>query len=181
MRRYFRWFLIIGIVLAGCLPVRAVQPDSTKQASTFFLKTLEGDSFFLSHYVGEEAKPRLKQPVVLSFFATWCVPCRAEIPVLHTLQQEFPDTKFLLVNVNEKQDLVARYKEKMEITLPILMDIYGIVAEKYRVIDEKNLARLPAMVIINEDGQQVYFHRGYEKGDEEQVREILSKLVQSNR
>jgi len=155
----------------------STQTNSIERAPTFFLKTLDGEPFFLSRHVGDRAKPRTKQPVVLDFFATWCIPCRAEIPALHAIQKEFPGARILLVDVNEKPDTVSAFVEEMDITLPVLMDLYGIVAKKYGVIGDKNMARLPSLAIINTGGQLVYFHQGYKKGDEEKVRAVLRQIT----
>jgi len=152
------------------------QPDVGSTSPTFFLRTLDGDSFFLSRHVGEEARPEMKQPIVLSFFASWCIPCRAEIPILHSLQEEYPDVKFLLVNVEEKQDLVGQYVEEYNISLPVLMDMYSVVAKKFGVVNEDNIAVLPQLVLIDSDGNLVYHHEGYESGDEEALVTHLENL-----
>ncbi|MBS1271577.1 MAG: Sporulation thiol-disulfide oxidoreductase A [Candidatus Marinimicrobia bacterium] len=169
--------LFLLLVSPGTAQTDSTLVDSTRQAPTFFLKTLEGEPFFLSRHVGDRAKPRMKQPVVLSFFATWCIPCRAEIPKLHEIREEFPGVKIMLIDVNEKPDTVSAFVEEMDFTLPVLMDLYGVVAKKYGVIGSDNLARLPSLAIIDSDGELSYFHQGYEKGDEEKVREILTNLV----
>ena len=63
-------------------------------APTFYIRTLEEKNFFMSDTLKHD------KPIILSFFATWCIPCREEIPVLDSVRQEFPDMKFYLVDVS---------------------------------------------------------------------------------
>ena len=63
-------------------------------APTFYIRTLEEKNFFMSDTLKHD------KPIILSFFATWCVPCREEIPVLDSVRQEFSDMKFYLVDVS---------------------------------------------------------------------------------
>ncbi|MCF7827667.1 MAG: TlpA family protein disulfide reductase [Candidatus Marinimicrobia bacterium] len=184
--------ILIALLLLFTIPMHVDgQVDSTVQvetsttidsvigtaAPTFFLKSLEGDPFFLSRYVGEDARERLQKPLVFSFFASWCIPCRAEIPKLHDIQGEFPQVGIMLVNVAEKPDTVSRFVTKMGFDLPVLLDPYSVVAKKYKVVNKQNMARLPATVIIDEAGLIRYFHQGYQKGDEEKVREVLGDIT----
>lgn len=162
-------FLLLGSVHA--------QPAVGDKVPTFYLRTAEGEPFFLSHYVGSKAKQDLQQPVVLSFFATWCVPCKAEIPKLQQLQSEFPKVKFYLVNVEEKPDLVRKYIAANNINLPILMDVYSIVAKKYGIVNDENVAVLPHVVVIGTDSKLLYTHEGYQAGDEAMLKESLQNIT----
>ena len=168
-------------ILLPCLLILAStgygQLNTGDQVPTFFLRTLEGESFFLSRKVGPNARPNEKGPLVLDFFATWCVPCKAEIPHLHQLQKEFPEVHFYLIDVSEPQDLVRDYKEQLEVELPILLDLHGVAGEKFGVVDENKVAHLPATFIIDIDGKLFYSHQGYRPGDEEIYRRQLAALV----
>ena len=61
------------------------------EAPTFFVRDLIGKNFFFSDTL------KTGKPTVLSFFATWCGPCRVEMPVLDTLSQSYSDINFYLV------------------------------------------------------------------------------------
>ena len=74
-------------------------------APTFFVRDLEEKNFFLSDTLN------LGRPTVLSFFATWCVPCRAEMPELDTLSQSYKNVNFYLVNVSGLTQGKAKMKE----------------------------------------------------------------------
>ncbi|MCK5519799.1 MAG: TlpA family protein disulfide reductase, partial [Candidatus Marinimicrobia bacterium] len=93
-------------------------------APGFFLRDTQNQNYFLSKHVGKKAKPALKSPQVLSFFASWCIPCRTEIPFLMDMQDEFPDIKFMLINVNEDKKTVAAYIQTMNIRIPVLLDLF---------------------------------------------------------
>ena len=119
-------------------------PENTP-APTFFLHTLDDKTFFLSDEIKKE------KPIVLSFFATWCGPCRKEMPALDSLSRKFTDIKFFLVNVSNlvldgtklKEDPVKVRKmlEDLNVDLPVLMDKYAMTAEKY------GATTLPLLVI----------------------------------
>ena len=144
-------------------------------APTFYIRTLEEKNFFMSdtlkHY----------KPIILSFFATWCVPCREEIPVLDSVRQEFPDMKFYLVDVSglntngkamiEDSLMVAKMINFLKVDILVLMDIYGKTAEKYAVKE------LPTLIVIDPEGKISYIHTGYKKGDENELISILNGYV----
>ena len=145
------------------------------EAPTFFVRDLTEKNFFLSDTL------KLKKPTVLSFFATWCVPCRAEMPELDTLSQSYKDINFYLVNVSgltqgkskmkEDPEKVKMMVDKLGVSLQVLMDKYGKVAEKYGV------KSLPRLVVIDQKGKVHYIHDGYAPGDENKLKEVLDKLT----
>jgi len=120
------------------------------QAPSFYLTTLDGRKFFLS----DELK--MGKPILLNFFATWCGPCKKELPDIYALSQIHKNVAFYLVDVSnleqngkklvEKPEDVIALLEKMKINLPVLMDKYGLIAEKFDAIV------LPKTIIINPGG-----------------------------
>ena len=144
-------------------------------APTFFVRDLAEKSFFLSDTL------KLGKPTVLSFFATWCGPCRIEMPELDTLSHSYTDINFYLVNVSGLTQGKAKMKEdpekvkmmvdKLGVNLKVLMDKYGKVAEKYEV------KSLPRLVVIDAKGKVHYIHDGYAPGDENKLKEVLDKLA----
>ena len=144
-------------------------------APTFFLRDLTENNFFFSDTLN------LGKPILLSFFATWCVPCRIEMPVLDTLSQSYRDINFYLVNVSGLTQGKSKMKEdpakvkimveSLGVTLQVLMDKYGKVAEKYGV------KSLPRLVVIDGKSTVHYIHDGYAPGDENRLKEVLDKLT----
>lgn len=164
--------ILIGILLSSCLMAELKVGD---EAPTFFVRDLAEKNFFLSDTL------KLGKPTVLSFFATWCVPCRAEMPELDTLSQSYKNINFYLVDVSGLTQGKAKMKEdpekvkmmvnKLGVTLQVLMDRYGKVAEKYEV------KSLPRLVVIDAKSTVHYIHDGYAPGDENKLKEILDKLT----
>ena len=142
------------------------------KAPTFFAHTLDNNYFFLSDTLTKH------KPIVLSFFATWCGPCRLEMPILDTLSQNYKDIDFYLVNVGglkgkEKQEStkVKKLLEDLGISLPVLMDKYAKIVEEY------GGPVLPKVVIIDQQGKIAYIKEGYADGDKLVIEKKLNELL----
>lgn len=142
-----------------------------QEAPKCYAKQLGGGDFFLSRHVGNRVYPDRKNPIVLSFFTTACIPCRKEIPYIHTLKEEYPNIGVYLVNVGEKPELVETYIRKMNYTLPVLLDRYGMIAKKYRALTT------PTLVLISTTGKIHYYKRGFSDGDQELIRRQFRSLA----
>ena len=164
--------VIIIFVLLSSLFAELKVGDS---APTFYLRTLEERNFFFSDTL------KKTQPVILSFFATWCIPCRLEIPVLDSLKKEYSNVKFYLINVSrlkvndkalvEDSLKVATMMNELKVDMQVLMDLYGKTAEKY------NVKELPTLIAINSEGKISSIHKGYSKGDEKKIIAILNNFT----
>ena len=148
-------------------------------APTFFVRDLAEKNFFFSDTL------KSGKPAVLSFFATWCGPCRAEMPELDTLSHSYKDINFYLVNVSgltqgktkmkEEPEKVKKMVNDLGVNLKVLMDKYGKVAEKYGV------KSLPRLVVIDQKSKVYYIHDGYAPGDEKKLKEVLDKLADAKK
>jgi len=164
----------IAIFLLLCIGIVMAELPDDKSAPTFFVRTLDGKSFYLSEEL------RNGKPIVLSFFATWCLPCRVEIPIIDSLRTEFPDVSFYLVDVGgleqggvklkEDPEKVKKMIESLKVEIPVLMDKYGLTAEKYGALI------LPKLIVIDKHGKIAYDQTGYQKGDELGLIKTLRKL-----
>ena len=150
MIRYtFKYITTLILILSICFPSDNVIKVGD-QAPSFFLTTLDGRKFFLSDEL------TIGKPILLNFFATWCGPCKKELPDIYALSQTHKNVSFYLIDVSnleqngkklvEKPKDVIALLEKMKINLPVLMDKYGLIAEKFDAIV------LPKTVIINPSG-----------------------------
>ena len=167
-------YSIIALNTFHVSPIFAQEPDSVKKvlavgddAPSFVLKDLSGEYIFLRDYTGKELrqpwKKREKHVVVLSFFATWCIPCRTEIPILGEIAARFTDEPLLifLVDLEEKAAKIIPFIEEFNVSIPVLLDEYGVVAKKYGMVSEKdNLAALPQLFLIDKEGTIRYLSRG---------------------
>ena len=108
------------------------EPSTSPQvglvAPDFSLKTLEGETLRLSELRG--------QVVLINFWATWCPPCRAEMPAIQQLYDQYRDRGLtvLAVDLKETEADVADFAQQMELTFPILVDQDGQVFSRYGVI-----------------------------------------------
>ena len=166
----------IPVFLFTCISLSFAQIEVGQPAPSFYLPRLEGGSFYLSRVIGPKVKPEDRMPVVVSFFQTTCVPCKAEIAEFEKLQEEFPAVKIYLVDLNEVDQLVSDYVQKFDLKLEMLLDRYGIVGKKYGVVDENDVALLPNSYIIATDGTIYYHHTGFKPGDEAIYREKFTEL-----
>jgi peroxiredoxin len=172
--RKIRW-IIAGLLVAASLTYGQVVSST---APTFYLTDLSGNDFFASRVYGDKAKE--PSAVVLSFFATWCIPCRAEVPQLEILSKTFPEIQFYLVSVKDPEDLILKWLNDLKVELPVLVDKYGKTAKKFNVIGEsatgQEVASLPSLFIIDKAGKIVYQHTGYKPGDELALKRFLETL-----
>jgi peroxiredoxin len=134
-------------------------------APDFTLKSLDGGNLRLEEYRG--------QVVLINFWASWCGPCRQELPLLDRLHQRYEDAGFVVLGVNvEGSEGPARSLiDKIPVSFPVLMDKDQLVSAEYR------LDSMPSTVLVDRDGVVRYLHRGYKPGDEAKYIEIVKELI----
>jgi peroxiredoxin len=116
-------------------------------APDFELKTLDGERVRLQDLRGK--------PVLLSFFASWCGPCRRELPSVVKLHEEFKDKGLQVFGVNDEGKGTARhFAEKAGLTFPVLDDAGTKAARLYHV------RSIPTAFLIDKDGKVVRFLNG---------------------
>ena len=102
-------------------------PRAGYPAPDFTLETLDGKTVTLSDLHG--------QVVLINFWATWCPPCRAEMPAIQQVYDEYRGRGFtvLAVNQRESQGRVAAFMDELDLTFPVPLDRDGRVSARYRV------------------------------------------------
>ena len=124
-----------------------------KEATDFTLKDLDGKEFNLQSLRGKV--------VLLDFWATWCGPCRVELPYIEKLHREFKDKDLLVLGIDDEEPEVARdFMKKSGYTFTTLVDDQHAAAQSYQI----NL--IPQVLIIGKDGKVVNHYFGT-KGEDE--------------
>jgi thiol-disulfide isomerase/thioredoxin len=117
--------LVVTVLAAAYWLFRPVTPAQAGTAPDFRLSTTAGGQVALSSYRGH--------PVLLNFFATWCTPCREELPVIAHAQQKHQDLVTLLVDEREAVPQVRRFLRSLHINESALLDTDGTVAAQYAI------------------------------------------------
>jgi peroxiredoxin len=152
-----------AIALAAGRTLAAINPSTT--APDFTLRTMAGPNMRLAEQRG--------RVVMINFWATWCGPCRQEMPQLSKLYDKYRGSGFVLMGVNVDDDVrnAAEVATKLAVSFPVLLDTDKSVSKLY------DLATMPSTVLVDRDGKVRHVHRGYLAGYEDtyekQVRELL--------
>ena len=156
----------IATVLTGILLTTPVTAGvMSGEAPDFTLKSHSGQNIRLSEYRGEV--------VLINFWASWCGPCRQEMPLLDELHNQYNALGFTVLGVNVEQDPYQARKllKDMPVSFPVLFDDRSVVSKQYDVI------AMPSTVLVDRNGNMRYLHKGYKPGLEEvyleQVRELI--------
>ena len=112
--------------------------------------------------------------VMVNFWATWCGPCREEMPHLEALHQRYSSLGFTLLGVNveeNSQDALDWLAETMPVSFPILLDPENRVSELYDVV------AMPSTVLIDRQGMVRHLHHGYQAGYENEYQTQIRALL----
>ena len=163
IHRSARLVAATAMLFVASAAIPAIGPSAA--APDFTLRTMNGPNLRLAEQRG--------RVVMVNFWATWCGPCRQEMPQLDRLYQKYKSSGFVLLGVNVDDDTrkAADVASKLGVSFPVLLDTDKAVSKLY------DLSTMPSTVIIDRDGKVRYVHRGYLTGYEEnydkQIRELL--------
>ena len=134
-------------------------------APDFALKSSTGQNLRLSEYRGDV--------VMINFWATWCGPCRQEMPLLDELYSRYQRVGFSLlgVNIDDDSGKALNMASELGVSFPVLFDSRKEVSRLYEV------EAMPVTVIVDREGTVRHVHHGYKPGYEqaylEQIRALL--------
>ncbi len=144
-------------LLLSMLSVAALSTADERNgpAPDFVLKSNQGKNIRLSELRGEI--------VLINFWATWCGPCRQEMPLLDDIHQNYRDMGFTVLGVNVENDPAKADDHLAEnpVSFPILYDTRSEVSKLYQV------DAMPTTVMVDRDGNIRHFHRGFKPGYED--------------
>ncbi len=147
---------LLAVVLAGILVIQGCMPSSQsitsdrqeattglnvgERAPDFTLVDLEGNQVSLSDFRGKT--------VFVNFWATWCPPCRAEMPEIEAIYQEYKDKDVVVIGVDilEPEDVVRQYMQQGDYSWTFVLDTSGEVAGNYRIV------AIPTSFFIDREG-----------------------------
>lgn len=155
--------LIASSLLLSTSLVFAGQEDGP--APDFTLKSNGGENIRLAEQRGNV--------VMLNFWASWCGPCRQEMPHLNDISAEYSGLGFTLmgINVDENQADADRAIHDLKVAFPVLFDSDNQVAELFSV------DAMPTTIIIDKDGNVRHLHRGYKSGYEDDYARQVANLI----
>lgn len=145
-KQQIRTFIVQVLILTMvAIMIQQTLPEQTKVSAEqrdFTLETLDGQTVSLADYKGKV--------VVLNFFATWCPPCKAEMPHLQAFHEQAPNDVVLLgVNLTKRDDgleVLEQFLHDYEVTYPVLLDKQDEVGDLYEVLS------IPTTYILDRQG-----------------------------
>jgi thiol-disulfide isomerase/thioredoxin len=155
-------FAFVALAISGVATAAAV-PGAP--APALVLAARDGGKVNLADLKG--------QVVMINFWATWCGPCRQEMPLLAQLHTKYEPLGFTLLGVNVEPDSAAAvdWLKGVPVQFPILFDTDSAVAGRFGV------EGMPSTVFVDRKGQVRYVHRGYKPGDEAKYADMIRSLV----
>lgn len=149
---------ITQFAFAGAKNIEGPAPD-------FTLKTNNGNNMRLSELRG--------QVVLINFWASWCGPCRQEMPLLDDIHSKYSKLGFTVLGVNVDKDPKQADKilKDIPVTFPILYDSESSVSKTF------NVNAMPTTVIVDRNGEMRFLHLGYKPGYEDDYIAHIKTLI----
>ncbi len=147
-------------------PTELFEKPALKEMADFKLESLtKGKTVQLSDYKGKV--------ILLDFWATWCPPCRAELPILAAVNKEFADKGLVFFAVNQQEDRqkVEDFLKEQKLDFPVLLDTKGKAGEAYGV------ESLPTLYLIGKDGKVIERKVGVNPSGLDKAKADLEKAV----
>jgi peroxiredoxin len=154
--------LVFSAFAAGSLASSGL---AGQPAPDFALKSSSGQNLRLSEYRGDV--------VMINFWATWCGPCRQEMPLLDELYSRYQRVGFNLlgVNIDDDSSRAMDMIDELGVSFPVLFDSSKEVSRLYRV------DAMPVTIIVDREGNIRHVHQGYKPGYEQQYLDQVRALL----
>jgi peroxiredoxin len=171
--RFAALLFLLGAGISAAAETGKIQTllplDKPFAAPDFSLKGEDGKTYRLSDYRGKV--------VVLNFWATWCPPCRYEMPSMERAHQKVKGEEIVIlaVNVGEDENTVFAFTGQYPVSFPLPLDMDGSVIAKYPVIG------LPTTFIIDPRGQVMHRAIGGREWDDDRLLDQLRRMLKPQR
>lgn len=160
-----QWCAMLSLSIALAIGAVASTGLSGQQAPDFALKNAAGENIRLTDLRGDV--------VMINFWATWCGPCRQEMPLLDEMHQRYSRVGFSLLGVNIDDDPKRAIEMigDLGVSFPVVFDSDKTVSEQYDV------SAMPVTILLDREGVVRHVHYGYKPGYEDtyvqQIRELI--------
>lgn len=156
---------IFMILAATLLTVSVNAGELSGKAPDITLKSTTGKNVRLADLKGKV--------VMVNFWASWCGPCRQEMPLLEKIYSDYKDAGFELLGVNIDAEIEDRdnFLASTKISFPVLDDSANTASEAF------NVEAMPSSFFIDKDGNLTYLHKGYKPGEENDYIAQIKKLL----
>ncbi len=158
-----RWLSAAALAAGASAAVAAATVGAA--APDFTLRALDGPNLRLQEQRGKV--------VLVNFWATWCGPCRKEMPHLNRLADKYRASGLVLLGVNVDDDVrnATDVAAKLGVKFPVLFDTDKKVSRLY------DLNSMPSTLVIDRNGRVRFVHRGYQDGYEDQYEKQIRDLL----
>jgi len=155
----------LSAILALLISMNTYGAKIGKTAPDFTLKSMSGQNFNLTEQRGNI--------ILINFWASWCGPCRKEMPVLQELQDKYQDLGVQVWGINVEQENQAGrdFLANLDLSFSIFFDETNKLSEAY------NVEAMPTTVIVDRDGIVRYVYRGFKKGYGKKYAKAIKKLI----
>lgn len=157
--------LLLMMCLASAFSFSSYAQNLEGAAPDFTLKSNQGSNMRLEDQRGNV--------VMMNFWASWCGPCRQEMPLMDAIFKKYEKFGFtiLAVNVDEDSADADRFLDDVPVSFPVLYDNESRISEMY------NVDAMPTTIMIDRDGNKRFLHRGYKAGYEMDYEKQVKQLI----
>lgn len=137
--------VVVGLILAGFIVSQFINGDEKDENNVEFI---DSGALNLDEYRG--------QVVMLNFWATWCPPCRAEMPTIQAAYEQYHDQGFtvLAINYAEDRSTILPFVNELNLSLPIVLDLNANVQRDFRI------ESYPTSIFLDHNGEIYATHSG---------------------
>ena len=127
-------------------PINDTEVSDKVLATDFTITDASGNTVKLSDFFGK--------PLVVNFWATWCSPCKYEMPHFESAYKEFDDVEFLMVNVGDSYDKAVKFANDNNYTFPVYSEV------DYSATIAYGVNSIPMTLFINASGELIHSQKG---------------------